>query len=107
MRRADERRVGITVIERSPHLLDEPDQRGVGHMAVGPELLVQLLLGQHARGLADQQRQQLERLGREVPDAVIAAQLSARRVEHEGPEPQDHDAPQIPRDFPRHAHDFE
>lgn len=47
---ANDRLGTIGVLERSPQLLDESGQRGVGHIAVGPEPFVELGLADDARG---------------------------------------------------------
>ena len=75
---------------------DEADQRGIRHMGVRPEPLVQLLLRDHARRFPHQQREELERFRREMPNLVTGAQLAPRCVEHEAAKASDHDVPEIP-----------
>src|SRR5262249_41126893 len=83
---ADERRSWIGVLEHSADFLHQSDQGGVRHDPLRPETLMQFRFRHDARRGVDQQRQQVERFGREMRIAIAAPQLPPLRIELESAE---------------------
>jgi hypothetical protein len=81
MRCPDYGRARIPIVELPPDLLDESYQRGIADERSGPETLMQFGLGDDARRLIDQEREQIECLRREVHDRVMAAHLAPRDID--------------------------
>jgi hypothetical protein len=70
VRRADERRRRIAIVEGAPDLFYETHKRRIRHKRSRPQPLVQFGLADHARRLANQEREQIERLRREMNGAT-------------------------------------
>src|SRR5438552_4830009 len=90
MRGTNQRRAPIAILERPAQLLHQTDQRRVGHERSRPETLVQLVLPDDARCFDDEQRQQIERLRRQMDSAGVMGQHPLVRVERERPESRHH-----------------
>src|SRR4030095_369573 len=60
---------------------DDAGERGLRDEGGRPELLAQFCLGKHSRAMVDQNPQQIERLGREMPLRVTLAELTRIGVE--------------------------
>ena len=83
MHRPDERRLPGVITERFPDARDQHGQVSVRHERVGPQLLVNVSLGQGGGPLPQQERQKIERLRGEGNREGSAEELPRALVERE------------------------
>ena len=69
------RRRRVAIVEGPAEFLDQPGEGRVRYEGPRPQTVVQFVLAHHARGFADEEREQIECLRREVNVTTFAKQL--------------------------------
>jgi hypothetical protein len=75
VRRPNDSRPWVTILQHPPKFLHEHDERRVRHDRSRPEPFVQLRLSHDARRFVCQQGEEIERLGRQMNLDVVSRQL--------------------------------
>ena len=71
MRGADDRFIQVGVREHSPNLFDQSDERRVSDDTGAPETVMNLRFRHDTRRRIDEERQQVERLRREMQNLLV------------------------------------
>ena len=93
MRRANDGRIRVTVIQRPPQLLHQAHQCGIRHEAPAPDSFMQLALVDDARCFVDEDLKEVEGLRRDVDRHGAADHVPSIEVQGEGTELHDHVSP--------------